>query len=267
MSPLVAIALGTLAAAASPTEAGPTGAFATAPKPAGFRYSMVTEVWVESLGETYLYVRRDKKSTSTTPVPVPADRVLLAQCVTGGTLDDLVPGTLITAKFDNRGVVRPEIVIIKASSVEVLDGAKVLDRGGNKLYVITSDGQSRGFALPAGPGNWAAAVTNGSPDGLKPGVVVQIKYDPSGRADLRITYRDPPPPAPPVTADKGCGCGAVPGRVDGAALGLALSGAVLWLRARRGKRKDRVHVVSVAPAQARGLANVQENHGFMPPQE
>ena len=93
--PAGTIAAGTLAVAASPTDSAGAAGFATAEKPAGFRYSMVTEVWVDSLAATYLYVRRDKKSTMTTAVPVPADRALLALCVTGGSIDDLVPGTIV----------------------------------------------------------------------------------------------------------------------------------------------------------------------------
>jgi hypothetical protein len=194
-----------LAPSATATETALTpDTLATAAKPDGFRYAVLHDVWVESLADTYLYVKANKAAATTTAVPVPRDRGLLAQCIAGGQVDDLVPGTQLAVKFDPRGVVRPEIVVQQASAIEVLDGAKVLDRGPGKLYVLTADGKSRAFAIEGGADAWRQVVANGTPDDLKPGTAIKIDYDPSGREGIRITLRDPPPPG--AGKDKGCGC-------------------------------------------------------------
>ena len=220
------VALVAAPVAASPTEAPLTAdTIATAEKPAGFRYAIVREGLVDELSGTFLYVKASKEAKTTTAAPVPKDRVLLAKFVTGGTPEDLVKGAVVTVKFDARGVVRPEIEIHSKATLEVLDGAKVIDRGGNKLYVATQDGQQRGFELQGGPAAWDTVVTNGKSDDLKPGTAIRVEYDPSGRLPLQVTLLTPPKAAP-VQA-KGCGCKVASGPSE-APIGV-LATALLWL--------------------------------------
>ncbi len=202
---------------------------ATAPKPPGFRYSVIQEGIVDGISGTLLYVKQNKESRSSIAVPIPQDRALLAQCLQGGTVDDLVKGTVITAKYDARGVVRPDLQIVHAAAMEVLDGAKVLDRGPNRLYVITADGANRGFELQGeGEAAWEGVITNGKVDDLLPGAKVKVQYDPSGRSPLQVTLIEKV--AQPK--DKGCGCqiAATPRPTAGAWLLLAGLGGLLWRR-------------------------------------
>jgi MYXO-CTERM domain-containing protein len=200
---------------------------ATAPKPADFQYAIVRSGWVDDLSETLLYVKSTKGADTSIAVPVPRDRKLLATLIAGGTLDDLVTGTVLTVRYDPRGVVRPEIIIEKASRVEILENAKVLDRGGNKLFVLTADGQHRGFQIEGGPAEWQQVVKNGQAASLVAGAKVRIAYDPSGRLPLEITVVEAPPNA--KAADRGCGCRVTSGAPDpgvgaGVLLGLVLVG-------------------------------------------
>jgi MYXO-CTERM domain-containing protein len=211
---VVASAWAELPAPASPTAmpASPTGAqaeapltpetMATAEKPKGFRYSVIQDGIVDDLSGTILYVKASKDAKTTSATPVPMDRTLLAKCVTGGTVDDLVKGAVVTVKFDPRGVVRPEITVQSKPEVEVLEGAKVVDRGGNKLYVVTKDGQQRGFALEGGAAAWDTVVSNGKADDLKPGTAIRVEFDPSGRLPLKVALLQPVA----AVKDKGCGC-------------------------------------------------------------
>jgi MYXO-CTERM domain-containing protein len=227
---------GTLPPSAAP-PADPTAitadTIATAPKPADFQYAIVRSGWVDDLSGTLLYVKSAKGADTSIAVPVPRDRKLLATLIAGGTLDDLVTGTVLTVRYDPRGVVRPEIIIEKASHVEVLENAKVLDRGGSKLFVLTADGQHRGFQIEGGPAEWQQVVKNGQAASLVAGAKIRIAYDPSGRLPLEITVVEAPPSA--KAADRGCGCRVAAGAPDpgvGAAvlLGLVLIGLVALRR-------------------------------------
>lgn len=223
------------AAAVSPTAGdAPLTAdtLATAEKPAGFRYSIVREGLVDELSGTFLYVKASKEAKTTSAAPVPKDRTLLAKFVTGGTPEDLVKGAVVTVKFDPRGVVHPEIEIHSKPTLEVLDGAKVIDRGGNKLYVSTQDGNQRGFELQGGAAAWDTVVTNGKADDLKPGTAIRVEFDPSGRLPLQVTLLTPPKAEP--AKGKGCGCKVAAGPsetpIGASTLGLALLGLWSWRR-------------------------------------
>ena len=230
-------------AAPSPTEAAAgltPETMATAPKPAGFTYTIIREGIVDELADTYLYVKANKDAKTTSAVPVPKNRELLATCLAGGTVDDLVRGATVAVKYDPKGVVRPEIVIGSTPQIEVLDDAKIMDRGGSKLYVITADKQTRGFEIEGGAAAWASVVQNGTPDDLKAGTLVRIEYDPSGREGIKITLKNPPVTAKPGQeapgTDKGCGCrvaaGPSPMPMGAGVFGLGAV-ALLWLRRSR----------------------------------
>lgn len=177
---------------------------ATKPKPKGFRYAVRRNAIVVELSDTILYVLPKKKAPHTVAIPVPKDRKLLDECLAGGTVDNLVKGAVITAKYDPRGVVRPEIIFVTKSEIEQLDNAKVLDRGGNKLYVILADGTKRGFQIEGGAKGWEDVVQNGPARGLAPGALIDITFDPSGREPLKITLVEPDKVA--KEKPKGCGC-------------------------------------------------------------
>jgi hypothetical protein len=130
---------------------------ATVPKPAGFSYSLIANAIVDDLSDTYLYVRASKDATTTKAVPVPRDRQLLAQCITGGKVEDLVRNTVVTVKFDPTGVVRPEILVQSRPEKEHLTGVKISQRAGNKLFVVLADGTSRVFQIDGGPEAWQLA--------------------------------------------------------------------------------------------------------------
>ena len=191
---------------------------ATAPKPAGFRYAIIRDGVVDDISETLLYVKARKGAQTSRAVPVPKDRKLLASILAGGGVDDLIKGTIVTVRYDPKGVVRPEIVIQGKVEVEVLDGAKVIDRGGNKLYVTTAEGQSRGFEIEGGAEAWKSVVVNGPASALVAGAKVRISHDPSGRQPLQIHLLDPPVAA---AKDKGCGC-SVGGAAGGPPVGALL---------------------------------------------
>ena len=178
---------------------------ATQVKPEGFAYTIVRDAICDELSETFLYVKANKDAKTTTAVPVPKDRVLLAQCLAGGEIGDLVRGTIVTVRYDPKGVVRPEIVISEVPKIEVLDNAKIADRAGSKLFVVTADKQTRAFSIEGGAPAWASVVQNGKAEDLTPGTLVRIDYDPSGREGIKITLKNPPVQAAPAE-DKGCGC-------------------------------------------------------------
>jgi len=223
-------------AAVTPSDAPLTAAtIATAEKPEGFRYAVLRDGIVDSVSETLLYVKAHKAAQTSTAVPIPKDRALLARCVVSGKPEDLVRGTVLSVRYDPRGVVRPEIEIQAPSQLEILDGAKVLDRGGNKLYVRTADGVDRGFQIEGGVEGWASVVQNGKPADLKSGAIVRVVFDPSGREPLQITLRETPKAAEVPVRDKGCGC-IVHGAGTLPSAGALLLGAglvcVLWRRRR-----------------------------------
>ena len=198
-----------LAAAATAT-ALTVDTMATRPPPAGFVWSVLRDVTIHEVAETYLYVRASKNSQSTRAIPIPKDRALLRPNVAGGTVDDLQRGAVITAKFDPKGEVRPEIVIQQRVETEVLEGVRVLDRGGNKLYVTDSQGKGRGFAIEGGAEAWNEVVAGGSADDLRVGAKVTVRFDPTGREPLRVTLLEPAPGGSrrdnDPGKDGGCGC-------------------------------------------------------------
>lgn len=208
---------------------------ATAPKPDGFAYTVVHDAIVDELSETLLYVKKAKDAQTLVAVPVPKDRALLAQCLAGGGVLDLVRGAIVTAKYDPRGVVRPEIILQSTPVIEVLDDARIVDRAGAKLFVMTADKQTRAFAIEGGAAAWASVVQNAAPDDLKPGTLVKIEYDPSGREGIRITLKQPPEPKV-AAEDKGCGCQVLngPRPLPWAGLAWALGAlGLLWRRRSR----------------------------------
>lgn len=209
---------------------------ATRPKPKGFRYSILRDVWVDEVGSTLLYVKKNKKARTNKAVPIPKDRKLLATCIAGGDVKDLKRSAIITVKFDPAGMIRPEIIIAKQSSVETLHG-KVLDIGGPKLYVALDDHSKRGFAVDAYK-DWDRVVTNGNAQDLKRGTPLTVKFDPSGEKEIVITL-DTPGTAPAVGAKaksdtNGCGCHAAADQEAaipaGALLLLSACGLLLWRR-------------------------------------
>jgi hypothetical protein len=195
-----------LAVAASTTDDAPLTpqTMATKSRPAGLRVSVGYGVTIDSLSGNYLYVRQSPESRTTTAVPVPLDRTLLATLVHEGTVDDLVKGTVIDVKYDSRGVYQPDITIKEKVEVQVLNGAKVFDRGPTTLYVTTADGTSRGFRAPND--DWTGLVHGGTYQDLKPGTKVNIRFDPLGREDLSVTIVEKPAPVPERKSSGGCGC-------------------------------------------------------------
>jgi len=212
---------------------------ATKPKPKGYRYTIIRGAIVDELTDNILYVRKKKKAKHTKAVPVPKDRKLLAECIEGGKVEDLVKGAVLTARYDPKGVIRPKLTFETKSAIEELNDAKVLDRGGNKLYVITAEGKRRGFEIEGGAKAWDDVVQNGPARGLVPGAMISVSYDPSGREPLKITLLEPD--KVPKDKPKGCGCdshGPRSGRLDWgpAALVVAMLGGWLWIRRRERAR-------------------------------
>lgn len=219
-----------------PVTALTADTMATALKPPGFTYNILRECIVDELSETLLYVKTSKDAKSTVAVPVPKDRAVLAECLAGGKLEDLVHGATIAVRYDPKGVVRPEIVIQTTPELEVLEDAKIADRAGAKLFVVTADKQTRAFQIEGGPAMWAAVVQNGRPDDLTPGTLVKIEYDPSGREGLKITLKNPPDKnAGAAKPDKGCGCrvqqGPLPPSLGAGLFALLMLGLLLKRRA------------------------------------
>lgn len=210
---------------------------ATAEKPAGFSYSLVREAWIDDVRETYLYVKSSPTMASSIAVPIPKNRDLLAKCIHGGTIDDLVRSATAMVKFDPAGVVRPDITILKKAEVEIYDDAKVLDRGGTRLYITTKDGRSRGFELAGGAAAWDEVIEGAKFADLSVGTIVRVENDPGGRKPIRVIFKrkaEAVGAAGPKGADKGCGCdmaGAPTPSWGALLLGLALLGG-LWSRRR-----------------------------------
>lgn len=229
-----------IAGVPAPQEASLTTAtVATRPAPKGFLFSVVRDVLVDEVQGTWLYVKIDKRATTTRAIPIPLDRAILAECIAGGGVDDLVKGATITARFDPKGEVRPQIVLQAKVAIEVLENATVIDRGGNKLYVSTADGKARGFAIEGDASAWAEAVEGGDASALLTGAKVTIRFDPSGREPLRVKILQPSSKAAGRSGG-GCGCdsrGALP--PSSGAIGLVAALAALWLRQRWRPRRAR----------------------------
>ena len=205
---------------------------ATKTKPKGFRYSVLRDVRVEEVGETLLYVKKNKAAKTSHAVPIPKDRALLATCIAGGTVKDLKRAAIITVRFDPAGVVRPEIIVSKRVAIEVLHG-KVLDIGGPKLYIALDDHSKRGFAVDA-YADWNEVVKNGDAKDLIRGAPLTVRFDPSGEAALEISL-DQPGGAAKAPTDKGCGCSVTPNHRRGVPAGAVLffgACGLLWTRRR-----------------------------------
>lgn len=198
--------------------------------PPHFRFSIIRSVLVDDLSGTYLYVRANKTAT-TKSVPVPADRTVLASCIAGGNVDDLVRGATVTVRFDPAGRYRPDILVEKKVEVEALLGAKVLDRGGNKLYIVTSEGKARGFEIEGDAKAWNDVVAGGDASGLLAGAVVDVHFDPSGRSPLRVKIITPAGGA--KRDSDGCGCSLAAGGAAPTGGAVALIAAALALILRR----------------------------------
>ncbi len=222
------------AAAASPTFAD---SMATAEKPKGFAYNLMNGAVVEQLVDTYLYIKSSTQSKVSITVPVPRDRAFFAKCVSGGTPEDLVRGAVINARYDPAGVVRPVIEIVEKVTIEVYDNARVLDRGGKRLYIRAPDGREKGFELDGGPTAWDEVIEGAKFADLVPGSIVRVEHDPGGRQAIKITFKSKPAElnsdGSKKSAGRGCGCDVRdPATPDGGswAFGALLLG--VWLRRR-----------------------------------
>ncbi|MBI5608576.1 MAG: hypothetical protein HY902_06820 [Deltaproteobacteria bacterium] len=227
------------AAPAAATTAVDTGGdtFATAPKPPGFLYSMLQDAWIDDVRETYLYIKSSPTRPTSLAVPIPKNRAFLATCIHGGTIDDLVRSATATVKWDPAGVVRPDITIIKKAELEIYDNAKVLDRGGDRLYINTAEGVAKGFALEGGAAAWDEVIEGAKFNDLVAGTLIRVENDPSGRKPIRVIFKQKAPAidASGVKRDRGCGCDLRPG--DGVSAGAGLFAAallaLLWVRRQR----------------------------------
>ncbi|MBM4345383.1 MAG: hypothetical protein FJ100_18585 [Deltaproteobacteria bacterium] len=183
---------------------------ATAEKPKGFAYNLMNGAVVEQLVDTYLYIKSSPQSKVSITVPVPRDRAFFAKCITGGTPDDLVRGAVINARYDPAGVVRPVLEIVEKVSIEIYDDARVLDRGGKRLYIRAPDGREKGFELEGGPAAWDEVIEGAKFVDLVPGSIVRVEHDPGGRQAIKITFKRKPADlnsdGRTKGASRGCGC-------------------------------------------------------------
>ncbi len=222
------------AVAASPTFAD---TMATAEKPKGFAYNLMNGAVVEQLVDTYLYIKSSAQSKVSITVPVPRDRAFFAKCITGGTPEDLVRGAVINARYDPAGAVRPVIEIVEKVTIEVYEDARVLDRGGKRLYIRAPDGREKGFELEGGPAAWDEVIEGAKFADLVPGSIVRVEHDPGGRQAIKITFKSKPAD---LNADgskkgtgRGCGCDVrAPLGPDGGPLALGALLLGIWLRRR-----------------------------------
>jgi MYXO-CTERM domain-containing protein len=203
---------------------------ATAEKPQGFAYSILRDAYVDDVRETYLYIKSSPEAKSSVTVPIPKNRELLAQCIKGGSVEDLVHGAIATVRYDPTGVVRPDIEISQKVEVEVYDDARVLDRGGTRLYIRTKDGREKGFNLDGGAPAWDEVIEGAKFNDLVPGTLIRVEHDPGGRKAIRVVFKqkaielDSSGNVKAAKSDKGCGCDTRAGELPWGAAGL---GAVL----------------------------------------
>ncbi len=212
-APAVAAPAVAAPAAVSPTLGPPPNyaeVMATAEKPKGFAYHIMREAVVDDVRDTYLYIKSSPQATNSITVPIPKNRELLATCIKGGTFDDLAHGAIVTVRYDPAGAVRPEIEIIEKVVVEIYDDAKVLDRGGRRLYVRAPDGREKGFNLEGGTAAWDEVIEGAKFVDLVPGTTVRVEHDPGGRKPIRVIFKKK---AEEMNADgskkiagRGCGC-------------------------------------------------------------
>lgn len=183
---------------------------ATAEKPAGFAYTILRDAYIDDVRETYLYMKSSAAAGASVTVPIPKNRELLANCITGGGVDDLVHGAIATVRYDPAGVVRPAIEIVKKQEVEIYDDARVLDRGGNRLYIRTADGREKGFNLDGGPPAWDEVIEGAKFADLVAGTTIRVEHDPGGRKPIRVVFKkkavELDVKGDVVSKDKGCGC-------------------------------------------------------------
>jgi len=134
-------------------------------------------------------------------------------------------------------VVRPDITILKKAELEIYDDAKVLDRGGDRLYINTAEGFAKGFALEGGAAAWDEVIEGAKFNDLVAGTLIRVENDPSGRKPIRVIFKQKAPniDASGVKKDRGCGCDLRPS--DGISMGSGLLSAALlalvWLRRQR----------------------------------
>lgn len=213
---------------------------ATAEKPQGFSYSILRDAYVDDVRETYLYIKSSPEAKSSATVPIPKNRELLAQCIKGGGIEDLVHGAIATVRYDPTGVVRPDIEIVQKVEVEVYDDARVLDRGGTRLYIRTKDGREKGFNLDGGPAAWDEVIEGAKFSDLAPGTLIRVEHDPGGRNAIRVVFKekaielDSSGNVKAAKGDKGCGCDSRAGELPLGAAGLSamLLGLVISRRQR-----------------------------------
>ncbi len=212
-----------VAAPAAVTPAFTEETRATAEKPEGFAYTILREAYIDDVRETYLYMKSSPAAGASVTVPIPKNRELLAQCITGGTVDDLVHGAIATVRYDPIGVVRPAIEIVKKQEVEIYDDARVLDRGGNRLYIRTADGREKGFNLDGGPTAWDEVIEGAKFADLVAGTTIRVEHDPGGRKPIRVVFKKKAAELDVkgnvVSKDKGCGCDTSGGSLNWGAAG------------------------------------------------
>ena len=183
---------------------------ATGEKPKGFAYHIMRDAVVDDVRDTYLYIKSSPAAQSSITVPIPKNRELLATCIKGGTFDDLVHGTIVTVRYDPAGAVRPDIEIVTKVEVEIYDDARVIDRGGTRLYIRAPDGREKGFNLPGGPTAWDEVIEGCKFVDLVPGSIVRVEHDPGGRKPIRVIFKKKPEDLNSDGSKKqpsrGCGC-------------------------------------------------------------
>lgn len=210
---------------------------ATAEKPEGFSYSILRDAYIDDVRETYLYMKSSPAAGASVTVPIPKNRELLAKCITGGTVDDLVHGAIATVRYDPIGVVRPVIEIVKKQEVEIYDDARVLDRGGSRLYIRTADGREKGFNLDGGSAAWDEVIEGAKFADLVAGTTIRVEHDPGGRTPIRVVFKkkalELDVKGNVVTKDKGCGCDSSGGGLSYGAAGLTALLLGLWVARRR----------------------------------
>lgn len=235
-----------VAEAAPPTAppAAPTPAFtednrATAEKPQGFAYTILRDAYVDDVRETYLYIKSSPEAKSSVTVPIPKNRELLAQCIKGGGVEDLVHGAIATVRYDPVGVVRPDIEIVRKVEVEIYDDARVLDRGGSRLYIRAHDGREKGFNLEGGAAAWDEVIEGAKFNDLVPGTLIRVEHDPGGRKPIRVVFKqkavelDSSGNVKAPKGDRGCGCDSRAAELPLGAAGLSAALAGLLLARRR----------------------------------
>ena len=210
---------------------------ATGEKPKGFAYNLMNGSVVAELNESYLYIKSSPQSKISVTVPVPKNREFFNKCITGGTFEDLVRGAVVNVKYDPAGNVRPVIEIVEKVVVEVYEDARILDRGGNRIYIRAADGREKGFELDGGPAAWDAVIEGAKFADLVPGTIVRVEHDPGGRTAIRIIFKRKPADlnadGSKKSSGRGCGCDVrAKAPLGSGEVGLALLVLALWVSPR-----------------------------------